>query len=118
MSKTYLMRLNSPWYEYVKSGEKIYEGRRISDKTKYIKAGDIINFQHYIHKDLPVIKTRVLDVKKFPTFRDALTELPLKQILPIENLTIQEGVDIYYMYVSLQTQMKDGICMIKIERIL
>lgn len=117
MNKTRLMRLNSPWYEYVKSGEKIYEGRKMSDKTRSIKVGDMIHFKHYTDTDLPLIKTKVLGIHLFSTFKDALTELPIKQILPFENLTIEEGVHIYYMYVSEETQKKDGVCMIRIERV-
>ena len=38
------MKLNSPWYEFVRDGEKIYEGRRRMPYTEKYKIGDIAVF--------------------------------------------------------------------------
>ena len=113
----YSMNLNAPWYELVQNGSKIYEGRRISKKTKNILIGDIIEFQHYIDKSLPIIKTEVVDIIMFQTFEDAMIDLPLEQILPIKNITLDQGIDIYINYVSIETQMKDGVYMFKIKKL-
>lgn len=114
---THSMRLNTPWYEYVKSGEKIYEGRRLTEKVQGIKTGDKIEFLHATDPDQDVITVEVLDVLIYPTFREALESLPISEILPISGLTMDQGDDIYKKYVSHATQVKDGVAMIKIHLI-
>lgn len=107
--------LNSPWYEYVKSGEKIYEGRRQTDKTKNIKLGDILKISHHIDKNLETFTKTVEHVFVFKTFEEGLIYFnstnQLKRVLPnIE--TVHEGVEIYKKYVSYPTQLKDGVVFI------
>ena len=109
------MNLNSPWFELVKNGSKIYEGRRKSIKYDTIKTGDIIEFSHHTNKDLDSFQTIVEDILVFPTFEDALTSLDINKILPIPGITVSDGVEIYKKFVSIPTQIKDGIIMIKIK---
>ncbi len=33
------MTLNSPWFELVESGKKVFEGRRVTRTTRQIKVG-------------------------------------------------------------------------------
>lgn len=111
------MKLNDPWYDYVQDGSKVYEGRRYSEKIAVIKPGDKIEFKHYTNKLLPPITVEVIEVLRFPTFRDAMLVLPISEILPIPGLTLEQGDEIYKKYVSLKTQNADGVCMIKIKAI-
>jgi ASC-1-like (ASCH) protein len=113
---THTMKLNTPWYEFVQNGEKIYEGRRATEKVLGIKTGDKIMFIHATDDSRDNITVDVLDILSYPTFRDALESLPMQKVLPITGLTIDQGVDIYKKYVSLPTQIKDGVIMIKIKR--
>jgi ASC-1-like (ASCH) protein len=108
------MKLSEPWYQYVQDGVKIYEGRRYTDKVAGLKPGDIIEFQHATEADKPGVKVIVEEVLRFSTFEEALNTLPVSQVLPIPGLTVEEGVKIYLKYVSLPTQIKDGVCMIRI----
>ena len=109
------MTLNSPWFKLVRNGEKIYEGRRKLPKYDTMKPGDIIKFSHHTDKDIDSFETIVEDILVFPTFEDALTNLDINEILPIPGITISEGVEIYKKFVSIPTQLKDGIIMIKIK---
>jgi len=109
------MKLNDPWYDYVRDGSKIYEGRRYSEKIAAIKPGDKIEFRHYTNESLPPITVEVVEILKFPTFRDALTALPISEVLPIPGLTSERGIEIYKKYVSIETQNTDGVCMIKMK---
>lgn len=109
------LSLNDPWFNLVKCGKKIYEGRRFTEKLASLSKGDIINIKHYTDNLQPTFKVIVEDIIKFKTFREALKILPLNEVLPIEGIDIEKGVEIYYKYVSLQTQEKDGIVMIKIR---
>ena len=112
--QTIQMKLNDPWYSLVAKGTKVYEGRRSSDKVLALQPGDVIVFSHYIDTSLPEIRVRVIEILRFPTFEDALVALPMNEVLE-DGLSIAEGVEIYKKYVSLGTQVAEGVVMIKIE---
>lgn len=112
--QTHAFTLNSPWYELVKQGKKTYEGRRNTEKIRNIREGDVIEFRHHTDTGLPPIVTRVQSVIFFPTFLDALELLPLQQVLPLPDMSIKKGVEIYHQFVSEDTQERDGVAMIKI----
>ena len=44
-----------------------------------------------------------------------MNKLNINDVLPIEDIDITKGIEIYKQYVSLKTQEADGICMLKIE---
>jgi ASC-1-like (ASCH) protein len=106
--------INSPWFEYVKEGKKVYEGRCFWKSVLDYKIGDILIVSHHTDKTIRSFEVVIDEILKFKTFRDALTELPIDRILPsITN--VDEGVEIYHKFVSEQTQEKYGVCMIKIH---
>lgn len=111
------MSLNSPWFELVISGKKRYEGRRLTEKMKSINLNDIIIFSHYADPSKEQFKAKVTSIQIFPTFEIALSNLPINEVLPIEDITLEKGIDIYKKYVSINTQNKDGVCMIGIKLI-
>lgn len=111
------MTLNSPWFELIRDGIKLYEGRRKTAKIMAISPNDIIEFRHHTNQSFDPIRVIVENIIEFPTFKDALTSLPIQEILPIPNITIEEGIEIYKTFVSLQTQYRDGVVMIKIQTI-
>ncbi len=113
---THTMKLNSPWYEFVQDGTKVYEGRRATEKVLGVNIGDKIIFSHALDVSKPDITVIVLETLCYPTFRDALLDLPIYNVLPIIGLSVDEGDDIYKQYVSLPTQVKDGVRMIKIKK--
>ena len=109
-----VIHLNSPWFELVKDGKKIYEGRRNTAFTRSLKIGQNLEIKHYIDRSISPYTVTISDFLYFKTFEEALINLPIDQVLPIENITIQNGVDIYKQFVSLDTQLKDGVVMIKV----
>ena len=111
------MKLNSPWFELVRDGKKIYEGRRKLPYVEKYKPRDVIMFSHITNTMEHPFRVEVEDVLEYPTFEDALKQLPLHEVLPIDDITIEKGVEIYKKYVSLPTQIKDGIIMLKLRRI-
>ena len=117
LAQVHSMRLSDPWYDFVQSGEKMFEGRRNWAKTRCIVPGDTIEFHHVTNELLPVLRVHVVGILHFPTFRDALTVLGTEHVLPASNgqpYTVEQGVEIYKKYVSLETQEKDGVVMISL----
>ena len=114
---THEMSLNTPWWEFVQNGSKIYEGRRATEKVRQILPGDRIVFCHVSHdsEECDPITVEVVEMLCFPTFQSALEFLPICDVLPIDGITVAEGVEIYKRYVSIPTQLKDGVVMIKIK---
>jgi ASC-1-like (ASCH) protein len=110
------MKLNSPWYELVRDGKKIYEGRRRMPYTETYKVGDVIEFSHYTDDTLPTFLCQIDAILYYQTFEDALNTLPINEVLPIQDITIEKGVEIYKRFVSLPTQLKDGIVMFNVSR--
>lgn len=109
--------LNDPWFEMVRDGRKHYEGRRNHGKVQNIKCGDVIEIRHHTNPDATPYNVRVVSILTFPLFRDALSVLPIQQVLPIDNITIEHGVLIYQQYVSLDTQRRDGVLMLELAPI-
>jgi len=113
----HVMGLGDPWFEYVKSNRKIYEGRRWWEPTQKIKRGDIILFKRQIDGvkiEEGAFKKKVKRVVVYDTFETALKITPLEDVLPGVK-SIKDGVQIYLKYVSLKTQLSDGVCMIELE---
>lgn len=110
-----LLYLNSPWFELTKDGKKIYEGRRRTKIIDSIQIGDIIEIKHYVNRELESYFVKIIDKLYFQTFEKALKKLNINEVLPIEDIDINKGIEIYKQYVSLKTQEADGICMLKIE---
>ena len=110
-----ILYLNSPWFELVKEGKKIYEGRRNTEVIQQIRIGDILEVKHYIKNELESYHVIVEDKFYYKTFEEALHSLPISNILPLDNISLEQGIAIYKKYVSLATQEKDGVCMLKIK---
>jgi len=72
---------------------------------------------HHLDKNIKPFNVTVTDKYFFATFKDALENLPIEEILPIENITVESGVDIYLKYVSFETQINDGIVMLNVNKI-
>ncbi len=111
------MTLNSPWFELVESGKKVFEGRRVTRTTRQIKVGDFIDFSHHIHKTMPTFSVQVIDIHHFQTFEQALLDLGIDRVLPIPGLTLKEAVQIYRQFVSLETQIKSGVVMFNVKQL-
>jgi len=105
------MSLNDPWFTYVKKGEKKYEGRKFKN---HLKIGDVIQFHHHTDSTQPPFLKKIKNILNFSTFEEALKKLPLSDILP-HVATIEEGIEIYYRFVSLPTQLQHGVIMIELE---
>lgn len=107
------MKLRSVYYDLIKNGTKIYEGRLNDEKRQLIDVGDVIIF-----KREPELKdsfsTVVKDLIYFDSFEEMAKTLPLKKI-GFEKETQEEVVDIYHKFYSIEDEKKYGVVAIKVE---
>jgi ASC-1-like (ASCH) protein len=108
--------LNSPWFEYVRTGAKEYEGRCYRGKCLEFKPEDLLAISHHTNASLPPFNAKITDIKTINTFQKALENLPISKGLPKEfgEYTVEESVEIYKKYVKLSTQEEFGVCMIRL----
>ena len=109
------LTLNSPWYELVRDGKKCYEGRRALPSILSLAVGEIISISHHTDASIPNFEVVVTSLARYKTFEEALTHLPLDEVLPVPEMTVEEGVKIYQKYVSLATQKRDGVVLIGLK---
>lgn len=114
-SKEWKMTLNDPWFHYVKTGEKIYEGRCYWKSVIHYKIGDTLKIVHHTHPSVyaPYV-CRIDEILHFPNFGQALERLGLDCVLPNVK-SIKEGTEIYHKFYKPETQDKYGIVMIKVK---
>jgi ASC-1-like (ASCH) protein len=109
------MTLNDPWFGLVRRGAKSYEGRRATEKIKSVAVGDVIEFRHHTRpEEESTFIAKVISTVTFPTFEHALSALPLAEVLP-GVVSVAEGVAVYLRFVSMGTQVADGVVMLKLE---
>jgi ASC-1-like (ASCH) protein len=108
----HILSSSDPWFGHIQKGTKIYEGRRWSEFMKKIKVGDSIVFVSITSGEK--CKKQVKKITICDTFQTALQIFPLEDILPGIK-TIDAGVKLYSQYVSLKTQLLDGVCIIELD---
>lgn len=111
------MSLSDPWFDHVKNGTKKFEGRRFYKNLLHFQPNDFIIFRPSNGNNEICIK-KIFQIHKFATFEVALAHYNrlgrMNEILPGID-TIEQGVKIYFKYVSLATQIKDGVCLIELD---
>lgn len=111
-------KLSDPWYEFVRSGIKKYEGRWNRDKVLAYKVGDTLEFSPHgrrIHAANECFRKKIAGITAYATFEDALKELPLDAILPGVK-SVADAIAIYSAVYSLEDQKasKAGVVMIEL----
>ena len=107
------MKLRKIYYEMIKSGAKIYEGRLNDEKRRLISVGDIITFQkepEFIESFNCIVK----DLVYFDSFEEMVKTLPLEKI-GFKTETAQEVVEIYHKFYSVEDENRYGVVAIKVE---
>lgn len=87
-------KLQSPYYEFIRDGIKIYETRVYDEKRRNMNIGDLWIFSHNNEQSLPVIKTKITDIKIYKSFREAIEDTGVEKLLPQIN-NLEEGIKIY-----------------------
>jgi ASC-1-like (ASCH) protein len=107
--------LNSPWFELVRDGTKIYEGRRKTTKIMSMCVDDVMVIRHHTCPTKLPYRVCIEGILEYPTYEAALNDLSIMEVLPIDGISVEKGIEIYKQYVSLATQERDGVVMIKLR---
>lgn len=87
-------KLQSPYYEYVRDGVKIYELRVNDEKRQRMNEGDIWMFSHSDDQSLPKYKARILEKKTYDSFESAIEDTGHNQLLPDVD-SVENSIKIY-----------------------
>jgi ASC-1-like (ASCH) protein len=96
MQRTFVKDVQEPWWSYIKSSHKIYEGRINKGDFHDTVIGDIFVFTNAGRS----IKTVLVKKYLFTDFTAYLTQLGLAFTLPGVE-TIEEGLAVYSRYFDL-----------------
>lgn len=86
--------MKDPYYDAIKTGKKQFEVRVYDDKRQQMKVGDLWVFSHNDKLELPKIKTKIVQIKIYKTFSDAIKETGVNNLLP-QITDDEEGIKIY-----------------------
>ena len=87
-------KLQTPYYEYIRDGIKIYEMRVNDEKRQKMNIGDIWKFKHAVDETLPQYNTRIIDKKIYKSFEEAINETGYEKLLPNAK-SKEEAIKIY-----------------------
>ncbi|HEY4489565.1 MAG TPA: ASCH domain-containing protein [Candidatus Paceibacterota bacterium] len=107
---TYQMKLQPSPFEKIKDGEKTIEVRLNDEKRQLLKVGDSIEFS-LMTDPTQTIKTDVVGLEKFPTFKEMFAAYPVKEYGG-EN---QEEWKLMYKYYSPEDEAKYGVLAIQVK---
>lgn len=116
MTHKWTLSVSRIWFEYIRSGQKCYEGRRNRGIPSLIRVGDIIEFWNEDARDDAPVTAVVDSVVKARCFMDALQwfKSSLSMILPGVS-SVEEATKIYEQYASVTSQRKHGVVLFKIS---
>jgi len=103
--------LQNPWFDWIQSGIKKYEGRLFKGDWASLKIDDIVIFVCPENRELPV---RVVDLVRFNTFGDAFDALG-SELVPIPNVSTLDVVNLYAEYFKDEDIAQYGVVAIKVE---
>lgn len=103
-----------PWFDLIKSGKKTYEGRICDGIWAELKAGSVLSFFNDAKEEVEV---EVINVPRFPTFKEAIQNVGLEKVLPTEtDKSIDDAVrDVYYKYFTKEMEARYGVVMLRIK---
>lgn len=101
----------SPWFDWIQSGVKRFEGRLWKDDWAALKADDIIIFICPAKRELTC---RVLSTPRFESFGAAFAKLGAA-LVPVAGVNTADVVKIYGQYYKDEDVAKYGVVAIEVE---
>lgn len=107
------MKLKAVYFDKIKEGQKIYEGRLFDEKRRLISLGDLIEFKKEPELTEKLM-ARVVALLHFESFEKMAKNLPLAK-LGFENETKDQVVEAYHQFYSEQDEKEYGVVVIQVE---
>ena len=107
------IKVQQPFFDFIKNGKKIIEGRLNKGKFEYINTGDVIkiccNDDEHIF-----ITAYIKDVRKYISFYQYLFYEGLEKTLPnISN--INDACNVYHKFYTHDQEKKYGVIAIELQ---
>ena len=111
----FIMKLDTEFFDQVKSGKKIYEIRLYDEKRRGIGIGDSIIFKK--RPDLiDGVIVKVVDVMKFESFEEMARTLSLSSV-GFDNMTAPQVAKFYHTIYTKEDEKKYGVVAYKLEKL-
>ena len=112
--KNYTMGLQKKYFNLIKNGEKVYEGRINSDSKKIINVGDTITFLKEPERteELKAVVTEKIEFENFEQMAESLD----KSKLGFSNSSKEEMIDVYRKIYNKEQEEK-GVLVFKVKTI-
>jgi ASC-1-like (ASCH) protein len=107
------IKVQSPWFQYIKEKQKKIEGRLDKGVFKSFIKGEKIKIINNDNSSDYVI-AKIKKIRKYNSFEDYLSQEGLRKTLPNIN-NIQEGCNIYYKFYSKEQEKEFGVIAIEIK---
>jgi ASC-1-like (ASCH) protein len=102
--------VSQPWFNLIKEGKKIVEGRLNKSVFAHLKVHDIVIWMNKESK----CKSKIIYINEYKSFKEMLEREGLTNVLPgITN--IDEGIMIYRQYYSEHDEKQYGVLAIGIK---
>lgn len=106
-----IMHVQEPWFTHIKEGRKSIEGRLNKGRFANLKKNQIVIWKNGDKK----IKTKIVDIFNYKTFRQMIEQEGLKHSLPGID-TVDNGVNNVYMkFYTPEKEAEFGVLAIKVE---
>lgn len=103
-----------PYFTLLKNGQKTIEGRLRKGKYTKIKPGDYIEV--YNPEETAKIDVKVKRVARYSSFRELLTQEPVRMLLPNVK-TLDQAINVYRSFYTSQQEKQFGVVSIEVEKI-
>lgn len=113
--KKHEIAVRPEYYELIKNGVKIYEGRLNDEKRQLIEVGDIIEIKKEPERK-EGFNVKVLDKLFFSTFIEMARSLPSKD-LGFESDSPTEIANVYRKFYDEEKENRYGVVAIKLQKI-
>lgn len=104
--------VQSPYFEQIRDGKKTIEGRLNKGDFGKMEIGQIVRWTNENKHDY--VDTKIINIRHYKSFEEYLRTETLIKCLPDVN-SIEEGVDIYHRFYSVEDENKYGVLAIELE---
>lgn len=120
MVNQYEKHLSQPHFFDIKCGHKIYEGRLKTGDFANFKIGDIIVWFNSDSGTKLTIKTKITEIREYPTFYEAINDVGLHRVLPSEYAKYGNDIKgsierVYRKWYSAEKEALLHVLLIKLE---